>query len=400
LPFHWECFLKIYLSKSREKAESTLFSNYPIVPTILDPVITMKFLFVFAGLAGLGQLVDEGMQRIPVTPSQTLAEAAPFPIGFAISPASIQSSAPYRQTVIQEATSITADVAMKPSRISPQKGFYNFDVADQLIEFARSQKKRVHGHMLVWYIDTSPNWLKQIRDSTDLETTLQTYIQTVGTHFKGKVASWDVVNEAFDNNRGAIRKDSLNTVGKTLFNVGKILGDDYVARMFQYAHQADPNARLFYNDYGQETRPAKLDAIVNMANDFKRRGVPIHGLGLQMHISIDTPNEGIENAIRKSAETGLLIHISELDIAMNPGKKKDFAETPELLEKQYQQYKFVVSTYKKVVPPSQQYGITLWGVDDGTSWIPGFCQCLDAALPFDANFGKKRAYQGFLDGLK
>jgi GH35 family endo-1,4-beta-xylanase len=216
LPLHWECFLKIYLSKSREKAESTLFSNYPIVPTILDPVITMKFLFVLAGLAGLGQLVDEGMQRIPYAPSQTLAEAAPFPIGFAISPASIQSSAPYRQTVIQEATSITADVAMKPSRISPQKGIYNFEVADQLIEFARSQKKpirtgepaarRVHGHTLVWYIDTSPNWLKQIRDSTDLETTLQTYIQTVGTHFKGKVASWDVVNEAFDNNRGLSAK--------------------------------------------------------------------------------------------------------------------------------------------------------------------------------------------------
>ncbi|MVM36679.1 hypothetical protein GO730_01700 [Spirosoma sp. HMF3257] len=209
----------------------------------------------------------------------------------------------------------------------------------------------------------------------------------------------DVVNEAFDN-QGAIRKDSLNTVGKTLFNVGRILGNDYVARMFQYAHRIDPNAKLFYNDYGQETRPAKLAAIVKLANDFKRRGIPIDGLGLQMHISIDTPNEGIENAIHKLAETGLLIHISELDIALNPGKKKDFAVTPGLLEKQYQKYKFVVSTYKKRVPASQQFGITLWGVDDGTSWIPGFCQCLDAALPFDASFGKKRAYQGFLDGLK
>ncbi|MFD2934760.1 endo-1,4-beta-xylanase [Spirosoma flavum] len=362
----------------------------------------MKFLFFLAGLAGLGQLVDKNITSVPVRQRvslQTLADASPFPIGFAISPARILSNAPYRQTVIQEATSITADVAMKPSRISPQKGVYNFDVADQLIEFARSQKKRVHGHTLVWYIDTSPNWLKQIRDSTELETTLQTYIQTVGTHFKGKVASWDVVNEAVDN-QGIIRKDSLNMVGKTLFNVGKVLGHDYVARMFQYAHKADPDARLFYNDYGQETRPAKLAAIVNMAADFKRRGVPIHGLGLQMHISINTPNEGIEKAIQKLAETGLLIHISELDIAVNPGKKKDFLMTQELLEKQYHKYKFVVSTYKKLVPASQQFGITLWGVDDGTSWIPSFCQCEDAALPFDANFGKKRAYQGFLDGLR
>ena len=363
----------------------------------------MKFLLYIAGLAGLVPLVGNMSGGVVVPEnrsSPTLQQAASFPVGFAVSQNSIQTVPLYRQTVIQEAGSITADVAMKPGRISPQKGVYNFGTADQLIEFALAQKKRVHGHTLVWYIDTSPNWLKQIRDSTELETTLQTYIQTVGTHFRGKVASWDVVNEAFDNNQGRIRKDSLNTLGKTLFNVGKILGDDYVARMFQYAHKADPTARLFYNDYGQETRPNKLAAIVNMVDDFKRRGLPIHGLGLQMHISIDTPDAGIENAIRKSAETGLLVHISELDIAMNPGKKKDFVVTPELLEKQYQKFKFVVNTYKKVVPAGQQFGITLWGVDDGTSWIPGFCQCPDNALLFDASFGKKRAYQGFLEGLK
>ena len=320
----------------------------------------------------------------------------------------MQETALYRQTVTQEGNSLTADVAMKPSRISPQKGVYAFKDADYLIDFAQSQKtpnaarpnaaRQVHGHTLVWYIDTSPAWLKQIRDSTELETTLQTYIGTVGTHFRGKVASWDVVNEAIDN-QGVIRRDSLNTQGKTLFNIGKILGSDYVARMFQYAHQADPNARLFYNDYAQETRPAKLKAILAMANDFKRRGIPIHGLGLQMHISIDTPNEGIENAIRASAATGLLIHVSELDIAMNPGKKKEFVATPELVEKQYQKYRFVVSTYRKLVPARQQFGITLWGVDDGTSWIPGVCQCADFVLPFDAAFARKRAYQGFLDGL-
>ncbi|WP_080058425.1 endo-1,4-beta-xylanase [Spirosoma aerolatum] len=362
----------------------------------------MKFLFFLAGLASLGQLVANNINWVAVGQRvlpQTLADAAPFPIGFAVNPAKLLNNAPYQQTVTQEASSVTADVAMKPSRISPQKGAYNFELADQLVEFARAQKKRLHGHTLVWYIDTSPNWLKQIRDSTELETTLQAYIQTVGAHFKGKVASWDVVNEAVDN-QGVIRKDSLNTLGKTLFNVGKILGNDYVARMFQYAHQADPTAKLFYNDYGQETRPAKLDAIVKMATNYKRRGIPIHGLGLQMHMSIDTPEAGIENAIRKLAETGLLIHISELDIALNPGKKKDFVVTSELLEKQYQKYKFVVSTYKKWVPIGQQFGITLWGVDDGTSWIPGFCQCADAALPFDASFAKKRAYQGFLEGLK
>ncbi|MFD2570501.1 endo-1,4-beta-xylanase [Spirosoma soli] len=362
----------------------------------------MKFLFLLAALTSFLPFTDDVNEPIPVarpSASQTLAEASPFHIGFAISPARIQNIALYRQTVIQEANSITADVAMKPSRISPQKGVYKFEEADQLIAFAQSQKKRIHGHTLVWYIDTSPTWLKQIRDSTELESTLQSYIQTVATHFKGKVASWDVVNEAFDK-QGAIRTDSLEGPGRPTFNVGKILGKDYVARMFQYAHNADPDARLFYNDYAQETRPAKLEAILAMVADFKRRGVPIHGLGLQMHISIDTPDAGIENAIRRYAETGLLVHISELDIAMNPDKKKDFVPTPELLEKQYEKYKFVVSTYKKVVPASQQFGITMWGVDDGTSWIPGFCKCADNVLLFDANYVKKRSYQGFLEGLK
>lgn len=362
----------------------------------------MNVIRLLTGLAcftSLGsQLSDPPVSNRP-KPVPTLAQAASFPIGFAISPGRLQNSAPYRQTVIQEVNSITADVAMKPSRISPQKGTLNFGDADQLIEFAQSQNKRVHGHALVWYIDTSPNWLKQIRDSTELETTLQTYIQTVATHFKGKVASWDVVNEAFDK-QGAIRTDSLEGPGRPTFNVGKTLGNDYVARMFQYAHKADPNARLFYNDYDQETRPAKLDAILAMVTDFKRRNISIHGLGLQMHININTPNEGIEKAIRQYAETGLLVHISELDIAINPGKKKDFAVTPELLEKQSEKYRFVVNTYKKLVPASQQFGITMWGVDDGTSWIPGFCKCADNVLLFDANYGKKRAYQGFLDGLK
>ena len=367
----------------------------------------MKFLSPLATLASFLLYIGDVNEPVPIpwlpTP-QSLAEASPFPIGFAVSPSRIQNSALYRQTVIQEASSLTADVAMKPSRISPQKGTYNFGDADQLIEFAQSHKKpnaarRVHGHALVWYIDTSPNWLKQIRDSTELETTLQTYIQTVATHFKGKVASWDVVNEAF-NKQGAVRTDSLEGPGRPTFNVGKILGKAYVARMFQYAHKADPTARLFYNDYDQETQPAKLNAILAMVADFKRRGIPIHGLGLQMHISINTPNEGIEKAIRQYAETGLLVHISELDIAINPQKKKDFVPTPALLEQQAEKYRFVVSTYKKLVPARQQFGITLWGVDDGTSWIPGFCKCADNVLLFDADYGKKRAYQGFLAGLK
>lgn len=356
----------------------------------------MKFLLFLISLVYLCGHTNNGMFPVRPAPLPTLARVASFPVGFAIGSNRIRNNGPYRQAVVREASSITAEVAMKPSLISPQKGVYQFEQADELITFARVQKKRVHGHTLVWYIDSSPDWLKQIRDSTELEATLQSYIRTVAMHFRGKVASWDVVNESFDKH-GIIRTDSLEGPGRTTFNVGKTLGKDYVARMFSYAHQADPDARLFYNDYEQETRPAKLDAILAMVADVNRRGIPIHGL--QMHININIPDAGIENAIRLYAKTGLLVHISELDIAINPGKAKDFVPTPELLEKQYEKYKFVVSAYKKLVPARQQFGITMWGIDDGTSWIPGFCKCADNVLLFDADYGKKRAYQGFLDGL-
>ena len=123
-------------------------------------------------------------------------------------------------------------------------------------------------------------------------------------------------------------------------------------------------------------------------------------LGLQMHIDITTPDVGIENALRKSAETGLLIHISELDISMNTKRTKTFVPTADELERQFQKYKFVVAAYKRLVPTKQQFGITMWNVGDADSWIPGFCECSDFPSLFDKTYTKKRVYQGFWDGFK
>ncbi|MCF0069709.1 endo-1,4-beta-xylanase [Dyadobacter sp. CY261] len=348
-------------------------------------------------LCGLAAFMQVNAQQAP---SVTLKEAAAFPVGFAIDPVRVKNSEPFRRTVLEQADGITATNCMKPSRIARQKGVYDFDQADQLIDFAIANGKRVHGHTFVWYIDSAPGWMKQIRDSTELENALKNYIQAVGTHFKGKVASWDVVNEAFDNKTGAVRQDSVDQDGKTLLNVGGILGKDYVARMFQYAHQADPGALLFYNEYDQEKNAGKLNAVLGMVADFKKRGIPIHGLGLQMHINVNTPDAGIENALKKLAETGLLIHISELDISMNTARTKPFQPTAEQLEKQYRKYKFVADAYKRLVPEKQQFGITTWGIGDADSWIPGFCKCEDYPLPFDKEYRAKKAFAGFAEGLQ
>ena len=377
----------------------SLVSNQTSGVTVENVRINGKSLVTEADLPlreGSTFMQSAGPKRV----EPTLQSQAPFKVGFAIDPDRFRKDPRYAGVITREAGSITAANYMKPSRISPQPGKYDFEKADYLAEVARTRGMRLHGHALVWFIDTSPDWLKQIRDSTTLETTLRAYIQTVGTHFRGKVASWDVVNEAVeDNETGAIRTQATSPDGRSYLNLGGILGTDYVARMFMYAHAADPDALLFYNDYRQERFPKKLEAILNMVQDFKRRNIPIHGLGLQMHINIDTPNEAIENALRKTAATGLLIHISELDVAMNPKKVTPFVPTADALARQAAKYRFVVEAYRRLVPPNQQYGITMWNVGDGDSWIPGHCKCPDFPLLFDTDYTKKPAYQAFSDGL-
>ena len=177
------------------------------------------------------------------------------------------------------------------------------------------------------------------------------------------------------------------------------LGPDYTARAFQYAHAADPDALLFYNDNKQEVSGKKLDAILGMVADFKKRGIPIDGLGVQMHISIDTPDAGIENALRRLAQTGLKIHLSELDIRVNP--HNDAAQpSPEILRAQAEKFYFVARAYATIVPKAQQYGITFWNVTDKDSWISKAKHADDSPLLFDGNYKPKAAFQSFRSGLQ
>lgn len=329
----------------------------------------------------------------------SLSSVSPFPVGFAVDPVLLKSDRVFRELFIKHGDGLTATNSMKPSRIIREKGRYHFEEADALIDFAVKNNKRVHGHTLVWFNESAPRWLKEIRDSATLENNLREYIRVVGEHFRGKVKSWDVVNEVFDDLAGDVRIADYNEKGAALLNLGGVLGKDYAARMFQYAHQADPEALLFYNDYGQETNPGKLNHIIRMVKDFKARGIPIHGLGIQMHINIDTPESGIEKVIASFAATGLQVHISELDVSMNTGKTKQFRPGAAQFLQQKQKYRFVVETYRRLVPASQQYGITTWGVGDKDSWIPQFCNCSDFPLLFDQEYQPKPALEGYFEGV-
>jgi endo-1,4-beta-xylanase len=357
----------------------------------------MKRIFFYSTLLITMAVVSCGSKSVtpppPVTPpvvgaDTSLQKLLPFKIGAAVSVGLMQGNSRYNAIVKKEFSSITAENAMKFGGLHPAQNTFNWTDADYLVNFAQINNKRIHGHTLVWH-QSLPTWVTNfVGDSTAWENLLKTHIQTVVAHFKGKVTSWDVVNEAF-NDDGTMR----NSIWR------QKLGDDYVARCFQYANQADPDALLFYNEYGHEYSAAKRTAVINMLSAFKTRGIPVHGIGMQFHTNINQTDANITAAISAAAGTGLKVHISELDIALNPGNNTSLVYTLTLGNLQAARYKFIVKAFYGI-PASQQFGITTWNVTDADSWIPGEYNRPDWPLPFDANYQKKPAYNGILEGVK
>ena len=336
---------------------------------------------------------------IIVAPLEYIKDVATFPFGAALDPTRLRTDGSYSGVVKREHSSITVENAQKWATIHPSKDVFKFNDADYIVDWAVQNNKRAHGHTLLWH-SSNPDWLKNFQgDSAAWENLMKTHIQTVVGHFKGRVKSWDVVNEAFENN-GSLRLRGISKAEDGSIWAQK-LGEDYIARAFKYAHETDPNALLFYNDFGQEGNAAKTKAIIEMANDLKKRGIPIHGLGLQFHIGVSQTDANLETAIQQLAQTGLLIHISELDVLVSDWQKNDKLQYTETLQnKQSAKYKFIAQTYRRLVPKNQQHGITTWNVGDSDSWVTNYLQYTDWPLLFDKNYERKKAYYGFLEGLK
>ena len=357
------------------------------------PVLTLHLiigLLLFSECKG--KMTDESNTTDPVVDkyANPLKVVATFPVGTVMS-LSTFSNAPALATVKKEFSSVTCENAMKIAATQPSATTYTFTEADSITNYCIRNGIRLHGHNLVWH-QSLPSWLTAFQgDSAAFENILKTRIKTMLTHFKGRVKSWDVVNEAFSDD-GTLRAFTTGTNTNTSLWAQK-LGKDYVARCFQYAHEADPDAKLFYNDYGQEYSSAKTSAILAMVADFKKRGIPIDGIGLQFHTNIQRSDANLTNAITQMASTGLLIHISELDISMN-GSQTYTQPTSAMLDLQKSKMNTIAAFYK-TIPVAQQFGITFWGISDANSWIKN-----DWPLLFDATFAKKPAYYGFWDGLK
>lgn len=230
---------------------------------------------------------------------------------------------------------------------------------------------------------------------------LNSWITAIVTRYAGKVKAWDVINELFTDN-GNIRNNSNTAVtASDVFVWSEYLGRDFALKAFNYAKAADPNALLFINDYNLESSNAKLDSLVAFVKELQAKGAKVDGIGTQMHISINTSYNGIDNMFKKLAGTGLKVRVSELDVKLNPYNKPDYKTVPipaTLLASQADMFRYVVSSYLKNVPAAQQAGITVWGVNDKNSWL--YNAGTDFPLLYDDNYNRKPAYFGMVKGLK
>ena len=338
---------------------------------------------------------------LPPVDTTTLKNVSPFKVGAAIDVYLLQNNSTYRNVLQQQHSSITTENALKWPGVHPAENTFDFSGGDYIANFCATSNKRMHGHCLIWYT-ANPDWLNQFSgDSLAWETLFKTHIQTVVAHYKGRATGWDIVNEAFHDEDGSLRVNDITTTDS--FDDGSIwarhLGRDYIARAFVYAHEADPDALLFYNDYGQEWNIRKTDSIIAMVNEFKTRNIPISGLGLQMHTDINVSADGITTALQKLAATGLLIHISELDVSINTANDPSVNFSAALAQQQADRFAFIVHQYKSIVPPGQQYGITTWNVGDADSWIRTYLHQKDWPLLFDDNYTRKMAFYSFRNAL-
>lgn len=353
-------------------------------------VIFLSITLFLAGCSKKGDSITPEIKPVVIEESKSVKEKALFPIGAAVTVAHLKED-DFENVFKSNFNQLSAEYEMKMKGIWTTASGYSFDNADYLVDYAIQNNMKVHGHALLWY-SSFPDWFKNAAyDSLNFENNVKTYIQTVVGRYRGKIVSWDVANEIFADN-GSLREEA--TVYKTFKDPIAFYG-----RCFQYARNADPNVKLFYNDYDQVLNSAKRYSVKQMVERFKKEGYPIDGIGDQFHTTIWTSKTTIGNGLNDIASTGLLVHISELDIRVNQNKSDSYVFTEDEQQKQSEMYKAIVEMYE-TIPQAQKFAITTWGITDKYSWLTSWWHTKEFPLLFHSNYTKKKAYDGFLSGLK
>lgn len=333
---------------------------------------------------------------------KTLGEATKgkFLFGAAINAQQVKGVNPIETELIaKEFTTIVAENCMKPQLIQPEENKYKWEDADKFVALGEKNKQVVTGHCLIWHSQIG-RWMFIDAEGKDvspevLKERMRQHILAVVGRYKGRVLGWDVVNEAFEDN-GKYRNSKFY----------QILGKDFIKYAFQFAHEADPNAELYYNDYNVE-KASKCDAIVELVKELKAAGCRIDAVGSQAHMHMNSPTlEDTEASFKKIKAAGVKILITEWDISILPSPY-DGANVSASFK-----YSKEMDPYRDAIPDSVQqhwnkrvldmFGlflkyndvidrVTVWGLTDNTTWLNNFPirGRKDSPLLFDRNYQRK-----------
>lgn len=317
-----------------------------------------------------------------------------FSIGVAVSPRALATDE--AALIVTQFNSVTAENAMKMGPVHPKENEYFWTHADSIVAFAARNNMKIRGHTLCWHNQT-PDWMFIDADSNTVSKEvllqrLKSHITSVAGRYKGKIYAWDVVNEAISDKPGEFYRDS---------QWFRICGPEYIAKAFEYAHEADPQALLFYNDYN-EIDSIKRGKIIRLVTNLKEAGVPIHGIGLQGHWAIHEPSrEQLDSTLTQFAATGLQLQITELDISVyakeHNARQRNNADnnsafTPEREQQQAEKYKMCFDMFRK--HKSSIASVTFWNISDRHSWLDNFPvkDRKDYPLLFDKDLKPKKAF--------
>lgn len=321
-----------------------------------------------------------------------------FLIGTALNTAQIEEKdAKANALIVQQFNTATPENIMKCEVIHPKWGEYNFKVADEMVAYCKKNNMQLNGHTLIWHSQLS-QFARQIQSVDSFKTFFTEHIKTIASRYDGKIASWDVVNEALEED-GSMRKSVFL----------KQLGDNYIVDAFRLAQQAAPNTELYYNDYNNE-QPAKRKGCIEMIKKIQAAGVRIDGVGIQGHWHLGKiPLKEIEESINEYAALGLKVMFTELDIEVLPRDfsgadvsqrmKTDPSLNPyinglpdSIQQKLANDYEALFKLFLKY--KGKVTRVTFWGVNDGQSWLNGWPVRGRTNYPllFDRNYQAKPAF--------
>ena len=313
-----------------------------------------------------------------------------FMIGVAVNQRNV-SNADQQALIMREFNSITAENDMKPEPTEPREGQFNWEGADRIANFCRQHNIKLRGHCLMWHSQIGKWMLDDNPTKEVFYARMKNHINAIVTRYKDVVYCWDVVNEAISDDPNATDPYRQSAMYK-------LCGDEFIAKAFQYAREADPNALLFYNDYST-VDAHKRERIYNMVKKMKDAGVPIDGIGMQGHYNIYFPTESqLDSAISRFKEIVSHIHITELDIRTNDemGGQLRFSRegvnvtdsVKQHLADQYARVFGVFRKHKDVIDC-----VTFWNLGDRDSWLGA----ANYPLPFDTEYKPKMAYDYIRD---